>query len=252
LESRAKVIAVASGKGGVGKTTIVLNLGYAMAKIGKETLILDADIALPNLDIYTGLESPPISLLEVLGGNASTRHAIYELHFGLKILPCGGSLQALQEADLSKLKDVIEDVRGEYDYILLDVAAGLSKFSLIPLTLADEIILVVNPEPASILDAQKVNTVSRMADTKVAGLVINKDAKGFQDIGVKLGIPTLGRIPDSKVVVMAREMKLPVIAVKPNSDVAQAFMRLAARITGAPVKTGKPSLIRRILGIKNV
>src|SRR5574337_215164 len=125
-----RIISIGSGKGGVGKTTVALNIGFALASLGKKTLVFDTDVSLPNLDLYTGLEKPIITLLDVLNGTAEIQNAIYEIQMGLNILPCGSSLQALKDVNIDKLSDIILKLRSsEYEFIILDVSAGLSKFS---------------------------------------------------------------------------------------------------------------------------
>jgi septum site-determining protein MinD len=233
-----KIIAIGSGKGGVGKTTIALNLGFAIASLNKKTLVIDTDVTLPNLDLYTGLEKPMITLLEVLNGLADIKSAIYMIEMGLNILPCGSSLQALQNVDIEKLESVISEIRNsEYEYIILDVSAGLSKFSLLPMKYADEVLIVVNPEPASISDAQKVIAASALAGNRVSGIIVNKYKKGiYEDIGVKLGHSVVGIIPEDGAIIKARNAKKPLVLLKPRSSSARSMMRLANRICGIPPK----------------
>jgi len=233
-----KIIALASGKGGVGKTTVTLNLGFALASLSKTVLVVDTDISLPNLDIYTGLEKPVITLLEVLNGSAEVPNAIYALQAGLNILPCGSSLQALRDINIDKLGEIIALLKEVgYDYILLDVPAGLSKFSMLPMSYSDEVFLVVGPEPASISDAQKVKAVSEIAGFNITGIIVNKYHKSiYEDIGVKLGLPVLGTIPQDDAVIKARDARKPLFLLKPGSSSARATMNIALRLCGLPEK----------------
>ena len=137
---------IASGKGGTGKTTVTVNLGTSLAQLGKETFILDADIGMANLGLVLGLESVPVTLHEVLAGKASVDDAIYEGPNGLKVVPSGISLQGFQNADPEKMKDVMRDLIGRSDFLLIDAPAGISKDGVVALAIADEVILVVNPE----------------------------------------------------------------------------------------------------------
>ncbi len=241
-----KIIALASGKGGVGKTTVALNLGFAMAKLNKNVLVVDTDISLPNLDLYTGLEKPIITLLEVLNGSADVHSAIYTIQMGLNILPCGSSLQALRDVEIDKLGDVISELKtSDYDYIILDVPAGLSKFSILPLTYSDEVLLIINPDPGSISDAQKVKAVAGFAGINITGIILNRYKKSiYEDIGVKLGIPVIGTIPEDNAIIKARDTKKPLISLKPGSPSSKAILQIAKKICGIPEKK---SIFKRFL-----
>ena len=243
----ARIIAIASGKGGVGKTTIALNLGFAMASLKKNVLVVDTDVSLPNLDLYTGLEKPLITLLEVLNGSANIQSAIYSIQMGLNIMPCGSSLEALRNVDIDKLGDIISELKNsEFDFVILDVPAGLSRFSLLPMTYSDEVILIVNPDPASISDAQKVRTVSGLTDIKITGIIVNKFKKNtYEDIGIKLGLPVLGLVPEDDAVIRSRDSRKPVILLKPRSSPAKAILQIARKVCGIPEKK---SIFERILG----
>jgi len=243
----SRIIAIASGKGGVGKTTIALNLGFAMASLKKNVLVIDTDVSLPNLDLYTGLEKPLITLLDVLNGSANIQSAIYSIQMGLNIMPCGSSLEALRSVDIDKLGDIISELKNsEYDFVILDVAAGLSRFSLLPMTFSDEVILVVNPDPASISDAQKVRTVSGLTDIKITGIIVNKYKKNaYDDIGIKLGLPVLGIVPEDDAVIRSRDSRKPIILLKPRSSTSKAIMQIARKVCGIPEKK---SILERLLG----
>ncbi|NJD51798.1 MAG: septum site-determining protein MinD [Candidatus Methanoperedens sp.] len=241
-----KIIALASGKGGVGKTTVALNIGFALASLNKKVLVVDTDISLPNLDLYTGLEKPMITLLEVLNGSSDVRNAIYQIQMGLNILPCGSSLQALKDVNMDKLGEIISELKNsDYDFIILDVPAGLSKFSILPVTYSDEVILVVNPEPASISDAQKVKGVAGLAGLNITGIIVNKYKKSiYNDLGVKLGLPVIGVIPEDDSIIKSRDTKKPLILLKPKSPSAKALMKIAKKIGGIPEKK---SIFARLL-----
>ncbi|MCZ7400081.1 MAG: cell division ATPase MinD [Candidatus Methanoperedens sp.] len=233
-----KIIALGSGKGGVGKTTVALNIGFAIASLNKNVLVVDTDVSLPNLDLYTGLEKPIITLLEVLNGTADIQSAIYTIQMGLHILPCGSSLQALRDVNIDKLGDVIAEFKNsEFDFIILDVPAGLSRFSILPMTYSDEVLLIVNPDPASISDAQKVKAVSALAGINVTGIIVNKYIKSiYEDVGVKLGLPVFGVIPQDDAIVKARDTKKPLILLKPKSPSTKAILQIARRMCGIPEK----------------
>ncbi|MDD5419775.1 MAG: cell division ATPase MinD, partial [Methanomicrobiaceae archaeon] len=150
-----RVYAIASGKGGTGKTTVTANLGPMLARHGRRTCILDADTGMANLALILGLENLPVTLHEVLAGKASIQDAIYDGPLGVKIIPSGLSLQGFQSANPDRLKEVLQDLVDDFDIMLLDAPAGISKDGVIPLAVADEVLLIVNPEISSIVDAIK-------------------------------------------------------------------------------------------------
>ncbi len=242
-----RIIALGSGKGGVGKTTVALNLGFAMASLNKKVLVVDTDVSLPNLDLYTGLEKPIITLLDVLNGSAEIQSAVYAIQMGLNILPCGSLLQSLRDINIDKLEEIISGLRtSDYDFILLDVPAGLSRFSILPMTYSDEVLLVVNPDPASISDAQKVKAVSGVAGINITGIIVNKYKKSnYEDIGVKLGMSVLGVIPQDDAIINARDTKKPLILLKPRSSSSKSILNIARKICGLPEKRG---ILARFLG----
>jgi flagellar biosynthesis protein FlhG len=150
-----KIITITSGKGGVGKTNIVANIGYTLCRYGKKVLILDADLGLGNLDVLLGL-TPQYNLSDVIHGDKQLADIIVEGPGRLKILPAASGIQELTEltADeryhvFSQLGDLIKD----FDIVLIDTAAGISSNVLFFNINADEIMVVVTPEPTSITDA---------------------------------------------------------------------------------------------------
>ncbi len=150
-----KIITITSGKGGVGKTNIVANLGFSLCRFGKKVLILDADLGLGNLDVLLGL-TPQYNLSDVIRGDKQLADIIVEGPGRLKILPAASGIQELTELSsderymiFSQLSDLIKDV----DIVLIDTAAGISSNVLFFNINADEIMVVVTPEPTSITDA---------------------------------------------------------------------------------------------------
>ena len=135
-----RVIVVASGKGGVGKTTITANLGVALSTFGEETLVLDADVAMANLELILGMEGKSVTLHDVLSGDASIEDAIYEGPGGLKVVPAGISLDGLRKIKLDRLEDALETILQDTDILLIDAPAGLEKDALASIAAAQEIV----------------------------------------------------------------------------------------------------------------
>ncbi len=241
-----RVYTVASGKGGTGKTMTAVNLGTSLALLGKETVILDADIGMANLGLVLGLVRTRITLHEVLAGEADVSQAVYELPTGLKVVPSGISLKGFQDADPDRLQFVMGELIKDAEYVIIDAPAGINKDGVIPLAIADEVILVVNPELSSMLDASKVEAVVDIVGGRVGGIVINRvppysATTTVQKIGEVMNSPVLGVIPEDSNVRTATAFKTPVVIRYPESPASRGYKALAARLIG---DNAKPPLIR--------
>ena len=174
--TNARVIAITSGKGGVGKTSIVGNLGYAFTKLGKKVLILDADMGLGNLDVLLGL-APKFNLSHVITGEKAINEILVEGPGKMKILPASSGIQELTHLTkdqkiqiLSQLDGLIDSV----DILLIDTAAGISSNVMDFNATAQEVVVVVSPEPTSITDAYALMKVlSLKYSGKACKLLVN-------------------------------------------------------------------------------
>ncbi|QYZ78730.1 septum site-determining protein MinD [Methanofollis formosanus] len=232
-----RAFTIASGKGGTGKTTVTVNLGATLAQLGKETYILDADIGMANLGLVLGLEEAPITLHEVLAGQAKIDDAIYEGPNGVKVVPSGISLQGFQNADPDRLRDVMRSLVDRCDYLLVDAAAGISKDGVVALAISDEVILVVNPELSSMADALKTKILTEMVGGQVYGAIINRS--GMENTEIRrnsvedvLGVRVVDMIPEDPNVRRSAAYKTPIVIKYPTSEASRAFRRIAADITG--------------------
>lgn len=252
----ARVYTIASGKGGTGKTTTTLNLGTALAAMGKKTAVLDADIGMANLGLLIGLERSKITLHEVLSGNANINEAIYDGPGGLKVVPSGLSLKGFQKSNPDKLKEVMSTLVDGMDFLLIDAPAGISKDGVIPLAVADKVILVVNPELASMADALKTKALTEMLGRTVEGAILNRAALEKTEINRNkvselLGVKVLEMIPEDSNVRLSAAFKMPVVIKAPTSPASIAFKRLAAQLAGEPFievneKKNKESFVDRL------
>jgi septum site-determining protein MinD len=232
-----RVFTIASGKGGTGKTMTVVNLGTSLALLGKKTVILDADIGMANLGLVLGLERSQITLHEVLAGDADVSEAVYELPTGLMVVPSGISLRGFQGADPDRLQFVMSELIKGADYVIIDAPAGINKDGVIPLAIADEVLLVVNPELSSMLDAAKVEAVIDIVGGTMGGIVINRvpqyrAAVTVQKIGEVMNAPVMGVIPEDSNVRTATAFKTPVVVRYPESPASRGYKALAARVAG--------------------
>ncbi len=150
-----RMIAVASGKGGVGKTNTVANLGYALTKLNKKVVIFDCDLGLGNMDILLGIPSK-VTLEHVLAGKASVHEIIKKGPGGMSILPAASGVQKLAHIDHNQqllISAELDELTSEFDIVLLDIGAGISKNVTYFCTKADDILVIATGEPTSITDA---------------------------------------------------------------------------------------------------
>ncbi len=250
-----RAFTIASGKGGTGKTTVTANLGTALAYYGKETYIVDVDVGMANLGLVLGLENASTTLHEVLAGKAKIQDAIYDGPHGLKVVPSGISLKGFQEADPQRLKDVMRDLVSRCDYLLLDAPAGLGSDAVIPLAVADEVILVVNPEISSLVDALKVKILTEMVGGTVRGAILNRASLENTDLSRQkiqkvLGVPIIDVIPEDPNVRRSSTYKTPVVIKYPDSPSSIAFRRIAATLAGIeydePVEEKREGFVERL------
>jgi septum site-determining protein MinD len=190
-----------------------------------------------NLGLLLGLEKSPITLHEVLSGTAQVNEAIYDGPGGVKVVPCGISLQGFQNSNPDKLQDVMTKLIEGMDYMLIDAPAGISKDGVIPLAIADEVLLVVNPEISSMADALKTKVLTEMLGGSIGGVILNRAGMerteiNKQKVAELLKAKVLEMIPEDSNVRRSAAFKEPIVIKTPKSPAAIAFKRLAAHMTG--------------------
>jgi flagellar biosynthesis protein FlhG len=167
----ARITAITSGKGGVGKTFVTANLAVAMARQGERVLVLDADLGLANLDVVLNLY-PKVTLHDVFTGQTQLEDAILPAPGGFSVLLAGSGMieySRLTPTVRDQLQDVIVRVRPRFDRVLLDTGAGISDVVLYTVSLADEVLIVTTPEPTSLTDAYA--TIKVLATTQPRRLI---------------------------------------------------------------------------------
>ena len=232
-----EAFAVASGKGGTGKTTSTLALGVALAE-EYDVTVVDADTGMANLLFHAGLADADVTLHDLLlaDTDATVSDAVYE-RFGLSVVPCGTSLADFRAADPDRLRDVVADLAADTDVLLLDSPATLSSRSaVLPVVLADRAVLVVQPTIPALSDGLKVQEYAASYGTDVAGVIFNRvqDPSAVARVADKAERyfegPTLGTVPEDDAVQAARRAGEPLLAHAPESDAAAAYRRVADAI----------------------
>ena len=243
------VIAVISGKGGVGKTTTTANVGVGIALNDKKCVVVDFDIGQRNLDMILGLENRVVfDMVQVMDGEVGLKQALIKS----KISPNLSFLAASQTKDKSvlnseKILKLINDLKADFDYVVLDAPAGIETGYEHTIEFADRAIIVVNPEVSSIRDADRAIGILDSKSQKVKDgeevfkyLIINRinpkmvksgEMLSSEDILDILNIPLLGKIPEDTAIIDASNQGKPIILNK-KSGAGQAYERIAGRLCG--------------------
>jgi septum site-determining protein MinD len=227
-----RVYAVASGKGGVGKTTTVANLGAVFADGGHETVLVDADLGMGNLAGALGVDADGPTVHDVLAGRIGAADVRHGGPVGLSVLPASDDLDDFGAARPENLATLLEAL--DADVVLVDTSAGLSHDSVEPLRVADEVVLVSTPERGALGDTAKTRDVADRFGTPVAGVVVTRvTAEANVDaVADRLGVPVRGAVPEDPAVSAAAEAGEPLVVAAPGAPATDAYRRLAADLTG--------------------
>lgn len=263
--NKAKIITITSGKGGVGKSNFVVNLGITLQKMGKRVLIFDADIGMANDDVLMGV-STRYNVFDIIKNDTPIEQVIATGHYGIKLLPGGSGLnnvEDLSERERIKFLNKLEALT-EFDYILMDTGAGINRSVLAFIACCDELIVLTTPEPTSLTDAYSLIKATNHFKLKDrASVVINRaydknegeeTFKKFQfAVNKFLNIPLyhLGTVFEDRKLVQAVKEQCPVTIAYPNSDAAKSIEAIANRLAGIEggSNTGVQGLFKKIFKI---
>lgn len=230
---RYHLIAIASGKGGVGKTTIAANLGIMFSKLNKKVTIIDMDLAMPNLEIICGLKSTPVGLIDVLEGRLGLDRVTYAGPEGIKIIPPGVMLEGYSKEDTKqKIIELLKNLPTDNDYIILDMPPGREAIDVLS---GNDIgvLLVVNSNKPSILDAVNIKMLLDKKNVKILGVILNRyerDPELIDEIEKTLDSKVVAVIPESKMMNDAYMYEECFAATKAGSIPYKELMDLAKEI----------------------
>ncbi len=236
-----RVIAVASGKGGVGKTTLVSNLSASLARYGQSVIAVDANITTSNLGIHLGVSLFPVTLHDILDGVADVNDALFHHEHGFRIVPGDISIRKLKKFNKRTVGNTLYKLSDKADFVLIDTAAGLGKEATEFIKAADELITVTNPNLPAVTDALKLNSIALSHETAPLGVIINRimnhpSEMPVHEISDFLKLPILGKIPEDKTVHKSVSAKTPIVVYAPKSPAAQHMRSIAAYLIGEDFK----------------
>lgn len=241
----AKVIVVTSGKGGVGKTTSTANIGAGLAMKGHKVVMIDTDIGLRNLDLVVGLENRVVfNLVDLIEGKCRINQATIKDKRcdNLSLIPAA---QTRDKNDVSpkQMKELIDKMKEDYDFILIDCPAGIEQGFKNAIAAADEAIVITTPEISATRDADRIIGLLEANEIKKPKLIVNRIRMSMVDDGNMLSvddmldilaIDLLGVVPEDENIVISTNKGEPIV-YKGHSIAAKAYMNIADRLTGKEV-----------------
>ncbi|HDZ35953.1 MAG TPA: septum site-determining protein MinD [Thermococcus sp.] len=231
-----RLISIASGKGGTGKTTTTANLSIALGKMGYKVCAVDADLTMANLSLVMGIDDADTTIHDVLAGRTDIENAIYSTAYeNVHLIPAAIDWEHVIRADPRKLPEIIKSLKNSFDFVIIDCPAGLQMDAMNAMMSGEEVLLVTNPEIPCLTDTLKVGIVLKKAGLAVLGFVLNRYGRGDNDIPPEaaeevMELPLLAVILEDPAVREATLEGVPVVEYRPDSKGAQAFMELAERI----------------------
>ena len=240
----SEVIVVTSGKGGVGKTTTSANVGTGLAKLNKKVILIDTDIGLRNLDVVMGLENIIVyNLVDVVEGNCRIKQALIKdkRYANLYLLP---SAQTRDKTSVTpeQMKKLIDELKEEFDYIILDCPAGIEQGFKNAIAGADRALVVTTPEVSAIRDADRIIGLLEANEIKRTDLIVNRirmdmvkkgDMMSIEDVVDILSINLIGAVPDDENIVISTNQGEPLVGS--DTLAGKAYMNICRRIIGEDV-----------------
>ena len=245
-----RVIAVSSGKGGVGKTNVVANLAFALGLLKKRVLVWDADLSLANLDVLLGL-TPQYTIEHLLNHQKTMQEILVQGPGGMTVLPASSGVQDLFDLNENQklfLLNELDEIAEMVDYLLIDTEAGISSNVLYFNMAAEESIILVTPEPTSMMDAYVLMKVLSNQYQKKRFTVLVNSARSdqeavevFKEIGRivdrfsgDISLDYLGYIPFDESLPQAVKQQKAVLEIFPNSQSSRSFFKIAQELMERP------------------
>jgi flagellar biosynthesis protein FlhG len=262
---RARILTITSGKGGVGKTNLAVNLSIALAQMNKRVILVDADLGLANVDVILGI-IPQYHLGHVVAGQKRVDEILLDGPGGIKVVASGSGLQDLANLSEWRLDQCLKELsqlEEMADIIIFDTGAGLSRSVLRFILATQEVIVITTPEPTAWTDAYSIIKViaSKNPGTHIR-LVVNQirnEKEGLQVIDrfrivakrfLDIDLERMGFLYHDPVVTTAVKEQQPFLLSHPNAIASQCILQMARALVDAPVEesAGFGSFLRRLVG----
>jgi septum site-determining protein MinD len=222
----AHCVTIAGGKGGCGKTTTAVNVAYALCDLGYDVVVVDADLAMPNLHTVLGTSHEP-TIHDVLADSAPLEDAV-DTRDDVAALYGDPSLDRYTDADPAELRTVCNRLRTAFDVVVLDTGAGVTHATMVPCGLADDVVLVTTAKEHGVADTGRTKEMAEHVDSHIPGVVVTRaDGGTGEDIAERLDTPLLAAIPDEPDVFGTE----PAVRHAPDADGALAYGRVAEALS---------------------
>ena len=250
-----RVIGLISGKGGVGKTTLTVNMGVSLSRLGNDVTLIDSDFSASNLGVYLGQYDHPVKIQNVLRGEAEMDQAVFRHPSGVEAVTASNEIGE-EEPNLENLEMVLEEASQGSDYVLVDCPPGMNSTVEKVMESVDELLIVTMPTQTSSLNAAQVIEKAKQLKKPVLGTIVNKTADDpdselvEREIEMMTESHLLGKVPHDEEMREALFENRPIIDHNPYSEASISIQQLAHDLEG--VQYEKPKFAKLKRGIRKI